>query len=360
MNIPLEQLAPCGFNSYEIEDVDILANEIKIAGLITPLSVIGPMDDGTYRILSGERRFCALSLIHKDDPECYHFVPCSIIGDKSMPLYTQKLIMEIANEGARRFDSIPHRFNIINLLKEMVENGDLPERKVAAKMADYLGISKKYARYYRAVVFKGMPELQDLVQSGKVNIKDASAISQMEKEKQNDFITRVKNGEPAGEILKEYRTEKTSDEKVPDVKKTESLEEYHDLESAGSISEENGKQNIDDYNDEEIIPEINITETPQQEPCVEPKHESPEIQHAYNPDAYDPSTFDASILGGFFGESEDVTFHDEKESQANDECCPFHTLRKWLNHILEKEGELSSEEEDIVTLCTEISEKYSY
>ena len=75
-------------------------------------------------------------------------------------------------------------------------------------------------------------------------------------------------------------------------------------------------------------------------------------------------TFDASILGPEFGGEADYSQEEEEKSFSTepdpDEPFPFATLNKWLSYILDKESELTSEEEDIVSLCTEITEKYAY
>ena len=56
-------------NFYEIIDIDDLAEDIKINGLNHNL-VVRPTENGTYELISGERRFTALSklvfkLMHK-------------------------------------------------------------------------------------------------------------------------------------------------------------------------------------------------------------------------------------------------------------------------------------------------------
>lgn len=362
MNIPLDKLVPCGFNTYEIVGVDDLVNEIKFAGLITPLSVIGPYDDGTYRILSGERRFCALSVMHENDPEQYELVPCSVIGDKDMPLYTQKLIMEIANEGTRQFNSVEHRFNVIELLKEMVNDGALAERKVASKMAALIGVSNKYARYYRSVVFKGLPDLQDLVEKKVVDIKEAGFISQMEKTVQKEIVDRILNGEDVKTILDEYRKPKDTEEN-PEQLPEEMIagpENVFDEPSRDPVFEGFREQFNGTYHD----PEGSVTGYEKAEPKFSTPATKESVPPSYDPATYDPSTFDASILGPEFGGEADYSQEEEEKSFSTepdpDEPFPFATLNKWLSYILDKETELTSEEEDIVSLCTEITEKYAY
>ena len=49
--IELSLLIPSPLNNYPIGDITSLMGSIKSCGLITPLSVIGPANDGTYTIL---------------------------------------------------------------------------------------------------------------------------------------------------------------------------------------------------------------------------------------------------------------------------------------------------------------------
>lgn len=65
-------------NFYEIVNVDELAEDIKMNGLNHNL-VVRKLENGTYELISGERRYTALSKLVQDGNEIFALVPCKVI-----------------------------------------------------------------------------------------------------------------------------------------------------------------------------------------------------------------------------------------------------------------------------------------
>ncbi len=65
-------------NFYEIIDIDDLAEDIKINGLNHNL-VVRPTENGTYELISGERRYTALSKLVNEGNKQFASVPCKIV-----------------------------------------------------------------------------------------------------------------------------------------------------------------------------------------------------------------------------------------------------------------------------------------
>lgn len=61
VSLPLEALRESPFNNFELTDIEEMKSSILSVGLITPLSVARPDEMGAYEILSGGRRFQAIS-----------------------------------------------------------------------------------------------------------------------------------------------------------------------------------------------------------------------------------------------------------------------------------------------------------
>lgn len=76
--IPLDQLHEDSRNFYAVSGVEELAANIQLCGLMDPLRV-SKAEDG-YTIVSGHRRFAALSLLAKEDPR---FAQAACIVDSS-------------------------------------------------------------------------------------------------------------------------------------------------------------------------------------------------------------------------------------------------------------------------------------
>ena len=49
--IEKDKLVPNPLNHFPISDLTDLKNTIEQFGILSPLSVVGPYDDGTYRII---------------------------------------------------------------------------------------------------------------------------------------------------------------------------------------------------------------------------------------------------------------------------------------------------------------------
>lgn len=54
-------------NSWENGDLTDLIASVRSFGIIEPLALMGPMKDGTYQLLSGERRYKSILRIEEAD-----------------------------------------------------------------------------------------------------------------------------------------------------------------------------------------------------------------------------------------------------------------------------------------------------
>ncbi len=347
--IPIDMLKPCGFNTYAIEDVETLEREIRVAGLITPLTVIGPDEDGYYRILSGERRYHALLRIHSEDAGLYDRVNCFVCGRGDMDMTAQKLIMEIANVSVRKIDEIPHRFAIVRLLKELTEKGLMNEWKIGKNLAEYLGVTPRYARCYKKVIFSGNPDLEKMVEDKTIDIKLAAYISGMEEEGQDSFIERVRQGEDAWEIYKkEYRKGNPEKENEP--------EENTVVAGNTIFARRTNESDLSDPNEGTQKEHRETVTIDQDKPApgktgAEGKKEIPQ---------FDPGSFSTEKLKDIFneytGNPYEEVFYPEQEITAKTEI-DYTRTRRDLKILLEKD-ELSTEDEKLVELCASITEKF--
>ena len=65
-------------NFYDIVNIDELAEDIKMNGLNHNL-VVRKLDDNNYELISGERRYTALSKLVKEGNKIFALVPCKVI-----------------------------------------------------------------------------------------------------------------------------------------------------------------------------------------------------------------------------------------------------------------------------------------
>ena len=72
-----EQIEVNPLNNWDNGNLRDLVDSIGTLGLVTPLSVIGPMENGLYRLISGERRYKSICEITSKTKEEFQ-IPCYV------------------------------------------------------------------------------------------------------------------------------------------------------------------------------------------------------------------------------------------------------------------------------------------
>lgn len=210
VSIAIDKLKASPLNSYEMTDIDDLKMDIMTYGLLVPLTVCGPNEDGMYEILSGHRRYEAIRRAREEgNLSDYDKITCMIVGNDDLSDIKKKLIIEVTNLTARRdFNEEAHRFTVIDCLKKLVEEGEEDERNIVKRAANYFGTSERYAGMYKSIMEKGTKELQEVAKDGTIaSISDLQRLSAMDEETQNEAIKQIKgakNKKEAKQIVKDY------------------------------------------------------------------------------------------------------------------------------------------------------------
>ena len=200
--IEKEKLVPNPLNHFPIGDLSDLKNTIEQFGILSPLSVIGPYDDGTYRIISGHRRYASWCELCKEG-RVSGPVPYYVVGDKEMTEREQYIRILISNIEAREENtSNVYKAELLEVLRQMAAEGEIREKAISRKMAEYMKTSTRYARYWTRVFGSENEELKELVRDNKLSIKNANKIVSMNEEDQAIAINAVKNGEKIPEDLR--------------------------------------------------------------------------------------------------------------------------------------------------------------
>lgn len=152
--VPADRLTPSPYNSWSDEENDghqrsctgDLATSIRNVGLLTPLTVIGPYQDGHYEILAGVRRYNAIMVIQKDDPAFLPEIPCCVVGGSDMHEDYQRLIVDTANlerDLSKQFTTSEYRF--IKILRSLADCDDPTLQTMARNWAGSMRGSYKYS-----------------------------------------------------------------------------------------------------------------------------------------------------------------------------------------------------------------------
>ena len=207
-----EQIELNPLNNWENGDMRDLIESLKSVELITPLSVIGPMENNTYRLISGERRYKSLCKIMEETGKNID-IPCFIVGTKNMSEHMQSVLIETANLEAREIDIQTlneHRANIMEQLFALVESGELLERDIASKAAEAFKTSDKYARYWKRIFSTGIEPLKEMVKTGDLGVKNAAKIATFEPEIQKQAVSEIKQAKQENISTKENKSSATT------------------------------------------------------------------------------------------------------------------------------------------------------
>lgn len=201
--IPVELIEPDPDNPLKDENARIgcadLIESFAVFGLISPLAVKGPDENGKYLVLAGNRRITAIKMMGESfwktpRADKYKRIPCNIIGDKDMDKDLAKVIMLQDNLISReKQNTYVYRQQTVQLLIKMA-NGDKKKiRKIANKAAEIFKTSPRYARQWVSVESKGIDGLGNMVTQGTITLKQANKITNLDTDTQLIIIERIKN-----------------------------------------------------------------------------------------------------------------------------------------------------------------------
>lgn len=172
-------------NFYSTEDIEALARNIAMVGLLDPLRVRDNPDvDGRYKVVSGHRRRLALQLLEQDDPARWSEVAC-IHEAAASSATLQQLRLIFANSDTRKMkdadisEQAAQAKELLYKLKEE-EGYEFPGR-MRDHVAEIVKVSKsKLARL--EVIRKGLAAAwQPAWKSGELAESTAYELSRMPK-----------------------------------------------------------------------------------------------------------------------------------------------------------------------------------
>ena len=205
--LSLDNIIANDYNEYEMTDIDDLAGNIKVLGLIEPLSVIGPDDNGKYTLISGERRYRAMLKLRDEAPILYSLVPCHIVGPSDMDDKEQRILIETANVETRSINKSKAMLKVVEILHEMEDDGNIEHKEITKKAKEYLSVSARYSRIVNQVFEKASDDVKELVKEGSVGMVNAAAITSLKEDKQKEVIDTIKDGGNVKESIQKARNE---------------------------------------------------------------------------------------------------------------------------------------------------------
>lgn len=226
-------------NFYEIVNVDELAEDIKMNGLNHNL-VVRKLDNGKYELISGERRYTALTQLVEQGNEIFALVPCKVIEANDID---SEIILIQANAQTRELTEIEKLEQVkrlTELYKTKKKNGEKVPGKIREIIANDLKLSPTQVGRYERINKNLIPELKEILENGNLTIANASEFSSLSEDNQKVILEIINN---KVEISKEEATElkvklkKLEQEKADELKRLENekLVEIKKIENEKSV-----------------------------------------------------------------------------------------------------------------------------
>ena len=181
---------------YTQDGINALKESILVNGLRHNLSVLYDSDKDIYRLISGERRYHAISEMDEKDYQTLFpaGIPCKV--EKSDITEIDEEIMLIsANHDVRESSMEVKRWEV-SRLKELYEakklNGEI--KNINAEIAKQLNISERQARKYTTAE-KLIPELSELLNNNGIDLNQADKFGKLDEDAQKSILNILqKNG----------------------------------------------------------------------------------------------------------------------------------------------------------------------
>ena len=210
-------------NFYEIVNVDELAEDIKMNGLNHNL-VVRKLDNEKYELISGERRYTALTKLVEEGNKIFALVPCKVIEANDID---SEIILIQANAQTRELTEIEKLEQVkrlTELYKTKKKNGEKVPGKIREIIANDLKLSPTQVGRYERINNKLIPELKEILENGNLTIANASEFSSLSEDNQKVILDIINN---KVEISKEEATQlkvklkKLEQEKADELKRLE-------------------------------------------------------------------------------------------------------------------------------------------
>ena len=186
--IPKEKIVSNPKNEMYTQDgIEALKESIIINGLRHNLSVLYNSDNDTYRLVSGERRYHAISSM--TDKEYNQLFPAGIpckIEKSEITEIDEEIMLISANHDVRESSMEVKRWEV-SRLKELYE-----AKKVKGEIKN---INERQARKYTTAE-KLIPELSELLNNNGIDLNQADKFGKLDEDAQKSILTIIKkNGD---------------------------------------------------------------------------------------------------------------------------------------------------------------------
>lgn len=184
--VPIDKIIINDFNFYSVEDVSDLRDAIEQFGLQQPLVVT--KDGENYKLISGHRRFKAISEIHAADADKFSEIPCHLAESRTPA--ADKLALITANSTARELTDY-EKMEQVRLTKEILVELKAEGFQLSGRqrdiIADELKMSATQVQRLDFINKNLIDEYKEKLQADEISISVADELSHLSDEQQKEI-----------------------------------------------------------------------------------------------------------------------------------------------------------------------------
>ena len=375
-DIAIKQMYSNDKNFYSIPDIEQLAQDILAVGLLENLTVVhDPCDRGEYRIIAGERRWRALTLLVENGYEEFSVASCQIKTPAEEHEEMIQLIIANTYRNKTVADILEEQKTLEETLKYMKENGltlhgyKLDSGRLRDVIASMMQVSSTKIGQIESINKKLIPEFTEELKEGRLTFSAAYEISKMSEDIQEDMLEHHRKKGLTYKDVKEYADEqKKAEEEEEQIDGQLNIEDINDGACQNLTPEENSDQSekekeYEETEEKETTEEIETHDTTTVSDVEET--EGAEIEHNY-PAKCITGKSRSGICGAAAYCSENYSCCAECDENCNSRCgwiddgydLTQDEQQLIVKNVTEEAQEDITEKEDAKPeLCEKISEK---
>lgn len=237
-------------NFYSMPDIEKLAGQILAVGVLENLTVTyDPCEKGEYRIIAGERRWRALSLLVEQGYSEFEIATCQIKTPAEQHEETVQIIIANAYRDKTVMDILEEEKRLKESLQYMKDNGltlqgyELDSGRLRDVIASIMNTTATKIAQIESINKRLIPEFSEELKDGRLTFSATYEISGMTEEAQKKMLERYREN---GLTWKEVKEAK---------KAAEEARAAEQIEGQMNIPESGWQQDTEEPETEEPDPE---------------------------------------------------------------------------------------------------------
>lgn len=236
-NISIKDIYPSEENALSMPNIREMADNILAVGLLENLVVTyAPCEKGEYRLISGERRWRALTMLTDEGYKDFETVSCQIMTPEGAGEEAIERIIANSYRSLTVADIIKQEEWLKRELQYMKENNiplrgrDLREGKLREVIARMMGTSSTRVAQIEAIAKNLLPEFLEEMKNEHITFSAAYELSGMTKEEQQGLLAQYQKSGLTHKEIKEMKKQKKD-------QGTEEADEKKEAAAAGENTE---------------------------------------------------------------------------------------------------------------------------